>query len=79
MLKPGALSDTVKIYRILPGGTTWMLLATVHMSSLNSSGGAVWSHAYKPQKRGTYKIRVKFLGTSARKASTSPTVKLRVE
>jgi hypothetical protein len=61
-----------------PHSTKWTLKSVRHSTALTSSRSAKWSYTFKPTKRGTYKIRVRYLGSSGRSASTSRTLKLRV-
>lgn len=77
-LKPSGLGNYVRIYVVKPGASTWTRIATVKTTVLTTTGGAKWSYTYKPSRRGTYKIRVKFAGTSELLASTSRTLRLRV-
>jgi thermitase len=77
-LTPGKSGQYIRIYVIKPGASTWMKIATVKTTSITASGGARYSHYFKPGHRGTYRIRVKYLGTTALAASTSRTIKLRV-
>jgi len=77
-LTPGAIGNSIRVYVVKPGSTSWTRVAIVSATSLTTNAGARWSYSYKPSRRGTYKIRVKFLGTSGLAASTSRTVRLRV-
>lgn len=77
-LLPGVAGDSIRVYVLPPGSSTWKRVATVHTTTVTSAGGARYSHYFKPARRGTYRIRVKYAGASDRTASTSRTLRLRV-
>ena len=77
MLTPGVAHDSIRVYVMRPGSTRWSLLALRHTGSPRG-GGASWSYAFKPTRRGVYRLRARFSGTSRRNASASRTLSVRV-
>jgi hypothetical protein len=78
VLTPGVLHDGIRVYVMEPGSRVWKLKKTVRTTGL-IGGRARWRYVLKPARRGTYKVRVRFLATSKRKASVSRTLSLRVK
>jgi subtilisin family serine protease len=78
VLKPGAVGDVVKVDVMVPGSTKWTFKFARHITAL-TSGLAKWSYTFKATKRGTYKVRARYLGTSTRSAVISRTLKLLVK
>jgi subtilisin family serine protease len=78
LLTPGSVHDVVRVYVIKPGAHTWSIWKTLYASSAVGAGGTRWSYTFKPTKRGTYKVRVRFLGNAVVLASASRTLSVRV-
>jgi hypothetical protein len=77
VLTPGVLRDGIRVYVMAPGSKVWVLKAVVRTAAPIGSG-ARWRYVLKASRRGTYKVRVRFLATRKRKASVSRTLTLRV-
>lgn len=77
-LLPGEAGRAVRVYVMRPGSSTWTRVATVKTTTLTDAGGARYSYSFKPGRRGTYRVRVRFLGTDSLAASTSRALSLRV-
>ncbi len=71
-LQPGLRDDVIAIEAMLPGSTTWTVVATRYAGWPSHTGAVRWSYDYRPKLRGTYAFRATFAGDDTRQAGTSP-------